>query len=207
MCNQRDCRLHGEVSIDGHEGYFKIPGQPLAGREQTLQATVSGALRSADFRLISAVGDTIQTVAMKQAGSDPEDHEFFGSLTLPRQPFRLAVSGLDAAGLPFQRIFLAQFRATTVEIDPSSKFEDLHAATSITLRFSVHNFGDSAKFHLLAVNSRGSILPTNPADVEITAGSSVEVGVDVTVPRETAPGTGVTVTLTVASITDPDIAE
>jgi len=195
-------RLGGRI---GHEGYFKIPGQPIAGREQTVQATVSGALRSADFRLVSAVGDTIQPVAMKQESSDPEDHEFFGSLTLPRQPFRLAVSGLDAEGLPFQRIYLTQFRATTIEIDPINKFEDLHAGASSTLKFLVHNFGEGAKFHLLAVNNRGSIIPTDPADVEIAAGGSVEIRVDLTVPRETAPGTGVTVNITVTSATDPDI--
>jgi von Willebrand factor A domain-containing protein 7 len=189
----------------GHEGYFKIPGQPLAGREQTLRAAVSGALRTADFRLVSAAGDTLQPVAMKQEGSDPEDHEFFGTLTLPDQPFRLAVNGLDKEGLPFQRVFLVQFRATTVAIDPINKFKDLHAGTSSTLRFLVHNLGETAKFHLLAVNSRGSIIPTDPADVEIAAGSSVEVRVDMTVPRETAPGTGVTVTITVASTSDPDI--
>jgi hypothetical protein len=189
----------------GHEGYFKIPGQPLAGRAQTLRATVSGALRSADFRLVSAVGDPIQPAAMKEEGSDPEDHEFFGTLTLPEQPFRLAVSGLDAEGLPYQRMFLPQFRATTVEIDPINKFEDLHVGTSSMLRFLVHNFGEAGKFHLLAVNSRGVIIPADPADVEIAAGGSAEVKVEVTVPRETAPGTGFTVTLTVASTTDPDI--
>lgn len=195
-------RLGGRI---GHEGYFKIPGQPLAGREQMLQATVSGALKSAVFQLVSAAGDTIQPVVMKQEAPDPDDHGFFGTLTLPHEPFRLAMSGLDAEGLPFQRMFLKQFRATTVEIDLINKFEDLHAGTSSILRFLVHNYGEAANFHLLAVNSRGSIIPTDPADVEIAAGGSAEVKVDVTVPRETAPGTGITVTITVASTTDSDI--
>jgi hypothetical protein len=202
ILSARFVRLGGRI---GHEGYFRIPGQPLAGREQTLQATVSGALRSADFRLVSAGGDTIQPVVMKQDGSDPEDHEFFGSLMLPRQPFRLAVSGLDAEGLPFQRAFLTQFRATTIEVDPVNRPEELKAGVSATIRFKVFNYGESAKFHLLAVNNRGSILPADPSDVVISSGAIVEVSVPVAVPRETAPGTGITVIVTVASTSDPDI--
>jgi len=173
-------RLGGRI---GHEGYFKIPGQPLADREQMLQATSSGALRSADFRLVSSEGDTIQRIAVNQEGSDPEDREFFGQLTLPHQPFRLAVNGIDAKGLPFQRIFPTQFRATTVEINPINKVEYLQASTPSILRFLVRNYGETAKFHLLAVNSRGSVIPITPSAIEIPAGGSVDVSMSVTIPE------------------------
>jgi len=202
ILNAEFVRLGGRI---GHEGYFKIPGQPIAGREQTFRVEMSGALRSANFRLVSAAGDTIQNVAARQEGYDPEDREFFGTLILPRQPFRLAASGFDEEGFPFQRMVLQQFHATTVEIDPVSKIEDVHAGTSCFLTFRIRNYGENAEFHLLAVDSRGAILPVDPTDVEIRTGGSADVTVEVTVPRRTTPGTGVTVTLTAASKADADI--
>jgi hypothetical protein len=189
----------------GHEGYFKIPGQPLAGRPQTLQATVSGALRSAEFKLVSANGEAIQPVEMKEESSDPEDHEYLGTLTLPNQPFRVVVSGLDGNGLPYERMYLTQFRGTTVEITPSNSFADLRAGTTSTLALVVRNYGEGGTFRFLAVDSHGSILPTEPPEVALASGASAEFKVDITVPPGTAPGTGVTVTITATSTTNPEI--
>ena len=189
----------------GHEGYFKIPGQPLAGRSQTLQATVSGALQSAKFKLVSVDGETIQPATMQEESSDPEDHEYLGTLTLPDRPFRVAVSGLDGNGLPYQRMYLTQFRGTTVEIAPSNRIEDLGAGTTNTLTFIVRNYGETASFRILAVDNRGSILPTEPAEVALASGASAQIKVDVNVPPGTAPGTGVSVTITATSTTNPEI--
>lgn len=189
----------------GHEGYFKIPGQPLTGRPQTLQATVSGALQSAKFKLASADAEAIQPVNMKEESSDPEDHEYLGTVTLPKQPFRVAVSGLDGNGLPFQRMYLTQFRGTTIDIAPSNDFEDLRAGSTTTLTFGVRNYGEAGSFRFLAVDSRGSIIPTQPAEVALASGASAQVRLDVTVPPGTTPGTGLTVTITATSTTDPEI--
>jgi hypothetical protein len=189
----------------GHEGYFRIPGQPLANRPQTLQATVSGALQSAEFRLVSVDGEEIQPVGMKEEGSDPEDHEYFGTLTLPQQPFRVAVSGRDGNGLSFQRMYLTQFRGTTIEIAPSNNFEDLRAGATTTLTFGVRNYGEAGSFRFLAADSRGAIIPTQPAEVALASGASAQVRLDVTVPPGTAPGTGITVTITATSTTNPEI--
>jgi hypothetical protein len=81
----------------------------------------------------------------------------------------------------------------------------VQAGQSTTLKFLIQNFDEGGKFYLLAVDSRGSIIPIHPADVEIAAGGSVVVNVAVAIPRETAPGTGVNVTITVASTADPEI--
>jgi hypothetical protein len=207
---------HGELYIlsvefvrlggrPGHQGYFKIAGQPLAGRPQTLRVAVSGTLQSADFTLVSPAGDKIQSVGMKEEGSDPEDHEFFGTLTLPQRPFRVAVSGRDGSGLPFQRMYLAQFRGTTIEIAPRRNFDEVHAGSTTTLTFAVHNYGEPGSFRFLAVDSRGSILPTQPAEVALASGASAQVKLDVTVPPGTAPGTGLTVTITATSTGQSEI--
>jgi hypothetical protein len=189
----------------GHEGYFKIPGQPLAGRPQKLHATVSGALQSAEFKLVSADGKEIQSVEMKEEGADPEDHEYFGTLTLPVQPFRVAVSGRDGNGLPFQRLYLTQFRGTTIEIAPSNNFDELSAGATTTLTFGARNYGEAGSFRFLAVDSRGAIIPTQPAEVALASGASAQVRLDVTVPSGTAPGTGVTVTITATDTAHSEI--
>lgn len=188
----------------GHEGYFKIPGQPLAGRPQTLQATISGALQSAEFKLVSTDAETIQPISVKEEGSGPEDHEYLGTVILPHQPFRVAISGLDGSGLPFQRMYSTQFLGTTVEIGPSDGYEDLRAGTTNTLTFVVRNHGESGSFRFMAVDNRGSILPTVPPQAAIAAGGSAEVNVDVLVPAGTLRGTGVTVTITATSTADPE---
>lgn len=188
----------------GHEGYFKIPGQPLTARPQTLRATVSGALQSAEFKLVAADGETIQPAPMTGEDSGPEDHEYLGTLNLPSQPFRVAVSGRDGTGLPYQRMYLTQFRGTTVEIAPRNLPDDLRAGSTTTLTFAVRNYGATDSFRFLAVDSRGTIIPSNPPEVSLASGAAAEVKADVAVPPEAVQGTGVTVTITATSTSNPE---
>lgn len=49
----------------GHEGMFRIAGQPLAGRPATLETNLSGPAKNARFELISEEGDAIKRVEMR----------------------------------------------------------------------------------------------------------------------------------------------
>src|SRR5262245_25349599 len=103
----------------GHEGLFKIPGQPLAIIPATLQVSLSAKeAKTTEFRLVTDRGDTIQEVQMHAANSDREFLELVGSVELPKQPFRVAVAGRDSNGQTYQRFFSTLFHAETVEVLP-----------------------------------------------------------------------------------------
>ena len=187
----------------GHEGLFQIPGQPLLGRPETLEANLSGLLKKADFRLVSPSGETIQHVRMEEQGADQEDHEFVGTLLLPPQPFRLAVSGLDAAGAGYQRMFSKEFQATSIELIPALHDQEVRAGAASPLEFLVKNHGTADTFRVLAVDSRGSIVPSEPGELSLAPGASGRLKVLLSVPAGTPAGKSVTLTVTVTGTAKP----
>jgi hypothetical protein len=189
----------------GHEGLFRIPGQPLAGRRETLRANLSGKFQTAEFRLVSEGGETLRTLDLPAVDSDPEDHEYLGIGVYPEQPFRLAVTGLDPSGARFQRLHLTAFRATTVEVVPGKTAGELRAGSKTTVAFRVRNFGQPTAFLVLAVDDQGYITRGNSTRLVLDQGASAKVEVELTVPKETPPGTGVTLTVAATSTSDPDI--
>ncbi len=189
----------------GHEGYFRIPGQPLLGGPQLLRVTVSGALQSAGFRFVSAAGETIQAIHMEEGNSSGDNHEYMGTVSLPSQPFRVAVSGRDGNGLPFERWSLPQFHATTVQIQSSDFPEEVAAGSTAQLEFIVDNYGASDTFLIIAVDSTGTILQAQPAQLTIPQKGSAKVAVPLSVSADSRAGTRITVTITAASTSNPEI--
>jgi hypothetical protein len=62
-------------------------------------ADLSGPVATAEFRILSRNGATLEIIPMTQSGSD-----FQGVFTPPSQPFRLAVEGKDTEGAAFRRV-------------------------------------------------------------------------------------------------------
>jgi len=189
----------------GHEGYFRIPGQPLAGRPQLLRVTLSGKLQSSEFRFVSASGDILEPFRMEGGDSDDDDHEYMGTVKLPAQPFRVAVSGHDENGLPFERWYLPEFRATTVQIQAPDAPDEIPAGSTSQLAFMVNNFGASDTFQVIAVDSLGTILQAQPAQPTIAQNASAKVTVPLAVPAEARVGSRITVTITATSTSHPEI--
>jgi von Willebrand factor A domain-containing protein 7 len=95
----------------GHEGYFRIPGQPIAGQAATLRVTLSGPAKSVDFQLVSEDGEVIQPLPLRRESSGDEsegddrlDAEYYGSFDLPSQAFRVAVTGQDEKGHAYPKV-------------------------------------------------------------------------------------------------------
>ena len=189
----------------GHEGYFRIAGQPLARRPQLLRVTLSGKLQSAEFRFVSTGGETLQAIRMEGGDSDGDDHEYMGTETLPSAPFRVAASGRDENGLPFERWYLPQFLATTVEIVPPDRFEEVAAGTIHTLVFTLRNHGVSDTFQIIAVDSTGTILQAQPAQLMIPQNGSAKVTVPLNIAADKPAGSSITVTMTATSTSNPEI--
>jgi hypothetical protein len=89
----------------GHEGLFPITGAPKLAVQQWLEVGVTGAAGPPTFSLISAFGDRLQALALApEPGETGENHTFHGQVTPRAKQFRVAVTGVDARGYPFQRV-------------------------------------------------------------------------------------------------------
>lgn len=175
----------------GHEGLFRIPGQPLAGIPATLQVTLSGkGAKTTEFRLVGEGGDFIQELKMHATSSDPEFLEFVGSLQSPKQPFRVAVTGRDAKGQTYQRFYSAMFHAETVEVLPGSELDELAAGDTKQVTFTVRNTGLLARFEITVTDAQSFVSQVVPRELTLGTGESGTVRVDLTVPMGTVAGIG-----------------
>ena len=174
-----------------HEGLFKIAGQPLAGIPATLRVSLSAKeAKSTAFRLVSERGDTIQEVRMHTDSSDQEFLEFFGTMELPKDSFRVAVAGLDTKGRAYQRFFPALFHAETVEVLPEHIVEELTAGSTTQVTFALRNIGPSGAFRITVTDAHQFVSQVIPQELPLGTGESASVRIQITVPAGTAPGIG-----------------
>ena len=189
----------------GHEGLFRIDGQPLAGTPATLRLTLSGPVDNAEFSLVALDGDVIGSVALREESPSSDTREYAGTFALPPRPFRVAVRGANANGQRYQRLFHTLFHAETVEIRPADGAPDevARGATS-PIAFTIRNVGAPASFHIIAVDGRQFISRTDPADITLGTGVSARITVDLTVPADVAEWTGFDLTVTATSTSGPN---
>ncbi len=176
----------------GHEGLFKIQGQPIAGRPATLRVTLSEPVPDPVFRLVSIEGESLQAIDLK-----PEsESEFIGTAALPREPFRVMATGADDAGRPFQRVFAALFHAEVVDVVPQASDDSIVAGQTTPLTFLIRNHGPAVHLRLTASGAGGRLQPVEPSTAHIDANAELLVTVRVSVPADAATGTDASVLLT-----------
>jgi len=188
----------------GHEGFFRIQGQPLAGSPATLRVSLSAASAdTAEVRLISENGNIIQTPAMRAHNSDREFLELFGTLDLPSTPFRVAVTGRDLRGRQYQRVFAGLFHAESVEVTPMVDFDELAAGSTKQATFKVRNTGAPHHFNVIVTDAHHFVSKVEPSELNIGSGESATIRVDLNVPATTSPGVGDDIIVVVTSTTAP----
>lgn len=188
----------------GHEGFFRIEGQPVAGRPATLQVNISAAATTtADFQLVTEGGETIRKVPMQAGNSNRENLELVGTLQLPKVPFRVAVTGIDWNGKPYQRFFPSLFHSESVEVSHKPDFDDLLAGRTKQLAFRVQNFGPRRTFKMTVTDARQFVSKVQPTQLTLGADESQIIHVDLTVPGGTAPGVGDDLVVVAASTGEP----
>jgi hypothetical protein len=175
----------------GHEGLFKIQGEPIAGRPAMLQVNLSSAAKSPTFELVSVDARALQTLHLKSMG----DEEFVGPVTLPTEPFRVVASGFDESGARFQRIFAALFHATLIEVIPPT-LESVVAGITTPVTFKVRNLGPAVRLTLTASDGRGKVVTVEPPAVLLESGTETAAIVRLTVPADAASESEVSVLLT-----------
>jgi hypothetical protein len=189
----------------GHEGYFRIPGQPLAGKPVNLRVNLSGQTKSTEFSFVSEAGEVIKPFPMHLEDHSGDDQEFFGEVELPSQPFRIAVRGIDSKGGRFQRYNSPLFRAQTVSMAEIGGTPELFPGKTASLKFVVRNTGAPATFRIVVWDSRQLTSRIDPKELTLLTGASGTVTVDLTVPAATAAGTSVTFVITATNTTSPEI--
>jgi len=172
----------------GHEGWFRIDGQPLAGRPATIRASFSAAgARTVEFYLASERGDPIRALQLQALDSR---EEFLGSVDLPGMAFRMAVKGVDANGKQYQRFFAHLFHPEGVEVSWNRAFDQLPAGSARQAEFTVRNSGYSRTFKLTVTDSRQFVSKVEPAEFMLGSDQSETVRVGLTVPAGTSQGIG-----------------
>jgi hypothetical protein len=188
----------------GHEGLFRIPGQPVADTPATLRASLSArATKTAEFYLVTERGQTIQKPEIHAVNSDREFLEFVGSVDLPNVPFRVAVIGRDSNDKQYQRFFSNLFHAESVEISPKLDFDELPAGSTKQVAFVVRNIGFARTFKLTVTDAHQFVSKVEPKELALGAGESRTVRVDLAIPAGTAPGTGDDLVIVARSSTGP----
>ena len=172
----------------GHEGWFRIDGQPVEGRPTTIRARVSSAgARTTEFYLAGERGELIRTLQLRQLESGDE---FLGTSQLPEGPFRIAVRGIDSNGRQYQRFFASLFHAESVEVSWDNKFDELTPGSAKQTEFTVRNIGNARTFKLTVTDGRRFVSKVEPTELTLGPNQSATVRVSLTVPSGTSSGTG-----------------
>jgi hypothetical protein len=180
----------------GHQGWFEIHGQPIAGRPAMLRVRVSEPQPDApEFRLMSPQGQPIQVVKLDRV----DDEEFLGRLDLPEGPFRVTIQGRDGLGVPYQRLSTHLFRAELVEVIPEANERTLAPGQETSVTFTIRNAGPAARFRLLAVDGLHFASRVDPQIVELEAGAERGISVLVRVAPTAPAGTSVDLILTASA--------
>jgi hypothetical protein len=98
----------------GHEGPMDTPLKtpPVSGRQYFVEADVFGIASAANirFELVDTGNRTLQTLTLWKASDASDDGEFYGFITVPNQPFRVAVSGTGIGGGAFRSVLNTIFQ-------------------------------------------------------------------------------------------------
>ena len=106
----------------GREGpnFTELDGEPSAGAQYLANAELfrQESVSTAKFELVDEAGSVIQLLHFFKQDNSLERGRFVGSVKVPRQPFRVAVSGMGIDGEPYRRLYERLFRPTTLPQAP-----------------------------------------------------------------------------------------
>jgi von Willebrand factor A domain-containing protein 7 len=188
----------------GHEGLFRIHGQPIAGQPSTLQISMSATqARTTEFALVSSRGDVLEKLHLKTTDKDREFLELTGDVSLPDVPFRIAVTGRDAKGMAYQRFDSPLFHAETVQVVPRFGFDEIAAGSKQTGEFDVKKFGPARTFKVTVTDAHKFVAGVQPKELSVPANGTGNLKLQLSVPAGTQPGTGDDLVVVVASTSGP----
>lgn len=184
----------------GHQGLFRIHGQPIAGQPATLQVSMSATqARSTEIALVSSRGELLQKLHLKTTDNDREFLELTGAVALPSVPFRIAMMGRDAKGMPYQRYNSPLFHAESVQVIPRFSFDELAAGEKKIGEFEVKNFGPARTFKVTLTDVHKFVTKVEPQELSIPYGGVGRFKAQLEVPAGTQAGVGDDIVVVVTS--------
>jgi hypothetical protein len=188
----------------GHEGLFRIQGEPVTGTSALLEVSLSARrIETNEFYLVTEEGQTIEKLAMHGVNSDRQFLQFVGNVDLPSQPFRVAVEGSDSNGKPYQRFFPNLFHVEGVEVSARSDFDELPQGSTKQVAFTVRDMAVPRTFKITVTDAHQFVGKVEPKELTLGAGETGTVLVDLTVPQGAAPGVGDNVVFLATSVAGP----
>jgi hypothetical protein len=186
----------------GHEGFFRIEGQPVAGKPAMIRASISAeGARNTEFYLASERGELIQKLQLHAV--DRAGEEFMGTADLPNVPFRVAVAGIDSNGKQYQRFYSSLFHAESLEVSWNHAFDELAAGSTRQAQFTIRNTGENGTFKVTAVDAYQFAAKVEPAELTLASGQSGIVMINLSVPAAAKAGTGDDVVVMATSTAGP----
>jgi hypothetical protein len=189
-----------------HEGLFPIKGQPLAGEDQMVTASLVGPFATTEFLRQSPDTTPIDTLALI-AGNDEDaaDDVFVGTLDPGAGAFRVYARGTDLDGNIFQRAFAPTFRGQSVKVSALTSAARLTPGTVTWVELEVTNLGLSADFRVTAADDLGFVSSVSPSVVTLGMMESATVEIGLFVPAEQEPRID-TLTVVAQSLADASVS-
>jgi von Willebrand factor A domain-containing protein 7 len=175
----------------GHEGLFRIQGQPISGEPATLQVSMSAtAVKTTVILLVNTSGDVLQKLKMKTTDHDREFLELTGELkALPNIPFRIAVTGRDKEAMTYQRFYSSLFHTEAVQVTPKPLFDEIAPGARREEVFTVRNLGQSRTFKVTVTDSMRFVTKVEPRELTVGSHGTGIVRVELVAPAGTQKST------------------
>jgi von Willebrand factor A domain-containing protein 7 len=184
----------------GHEGLFRIQGQPIAGKPARLQVSMSaGDARTTEFALVSARGDVLERLHLHATSEDRDFLDLAGEVELPGVPFRIALTGRDEREMPYQRFYAPLFHAESVQVVPKFGFDEIAPGEKKTGELDVRNFGPARTFKVTVTDAHRFVTEVEPQELMVAANGIGKLHVQLAAPADTQRGVGDDVIVVVAS--------
>ena len=191
-------RFVEEGGRPGHEGLFRIAGLPTDGEPGTVVAVMSGVFGDPAFTLRAKDGTTLASLPLVHREGD-DVNEFSGVVTLPSQRFLVYANGLDANGVPYQRLIASMVEPQSVKIGRVVP-KALPIGETTTYVFKVTNSGPAGNFRFTGSDDRAYLQSISPSFFPLATGQSANVTVTLAVPPSAVEGTPDTLTVNVENV-------
>jgi von Willebrand factor A domain-containing protein 7 len=185
----------------GHEGLFRIQGQPIAGELATLRVSMSATeAKTTEFAVVNARGDVLEKLHLKTTDADREFLEMNGDVALPSVPFRIAGKGRDKKGTAYQRFYSSLFHAETVQVISKTQFDEIAPGARREAIFTVRNLGPSRTFKVTVTDAQRFVTKVEPQELTVGAHGTGTVRVQLAIPAGTQKSIGDDLVVVVSSI-------
>jgi hypothetical protein len=180
----------------GHEGLFKIPGYPVAGKTYPVEARMSGDFSTVRFEFRNADNQVLQSLRLKRQLSedDENDRTYEGEVKIPNMPFRIYASGLDMHGQRYQRV-IPQLVSPQSFIVNGPGYMEWQTGQSPACIFTVVNFGDAGRFTATIIDTAKYLASPRSVSLDLGTGESKQFEASFHVPIDAALRDTVVVTV------------